>query len=63
MYVCICNGYREDDVHEAAADGARYAEEVYYALGNGPCCGQCLEHAQEILDAIHGSKGTSSGSP
>ena len=51
MYVCICNGYREADVLQAAAQGARFAEEAYLSLGSGPCCGKCLEVAQSLIDS------------
>ncbi len=54
MYVCICNGYRDRDIAEAARHGHRDAPGAYEALGGGPQCGQCLSHAQAILDAAHG---------
>jgi bacterioferritin-associated ferredoxin len=50
MYVCLCNGYREAELREVAGEGFSVAEEVYTALGNGPCCGQCLDVAQCIID-------------
>ena len=50
MYVCICNGYRESELREVASSGLECAVEVYNALGNGPCCGQCLDCAQEIIN-------------
>ena len=56
MYVCICNGYRESDLLEVARSGLESAVEVYNALGKGPCCGQCLDSAQEIINkARYGS--------
>ncbi len=51
MYVCVCNGYREADVLQAAARGERFAEEAYRSLGNGPRCGRCLEVAQALIDS------------
>lgn len=50
MYVCICNRYRENDLRDLAAGGARSAEEAYSVLGNGPRCGRCLEFAQALMD-------------
>ena len=55
MYVCLCNGYRESEIREVAESGVRCAQEVYLTLGNGPCCGTCLECAQEIVDGVHTS--------
>jgi len=53
MYVCICNGYRESELREVAAEGVARAEDAYFALGSGPCCGRCLEVAQAVIDASH----------
>lgn len=56
MYVCLCNGYRDSEIREVAESGVRCAREVYLALGNGPCCGSCLDCAQDIVDAVHGDE-------
>lgn len=50
MYICLCNGYRESEVRDMARKGYTAAEEAYEALGDGPCCGQCVDFAQEIMD-------------
>ncbi|HKK29036.1 MAG TPA: hypothetical protein VKA18_01415, partial [Alphaproteobacteria bacterium] len=50
MYVCLCNSYRESELREVASEGIRCAVEAYFALGSGPCCGRCLEFAQEVID-------------
>ena len=50
MYVCLCNGYRESELRDLAAKGISCPIEAYTTLGNGPCCGQCLDFAQNILD-------------
>lgn len=55
MYVCLCNGYRDAEIREVAREGLKCAREVYYALGNGPCCGSCLDCAQDIVDSVHAS--------
>lgn len=55
MYVCLCNGYRETELRELAGQGYACAVEAYRALGNGPCCGRCLEFAQKILDGTDGA--------
>ena len=54
MYVCLCNGYRDAEIREIAESGVRCAREVYLTLGNGPCCGTCLDCAQGIVDSVHG---------
>jgi len=53
MYVCLCNGYRDAEIREVVEEtGVRCPQEVYLALGNGPCCGTCLDCAQEIIDSV-----------
>lgn len=54
MYVCLCNGYRDAEIREVAESGVRCVQEVYLTLGNGPCCGSCLDYAQDIVDSVHG---------
>lgn len=54
MYVCLCNGYRDAEIREVAESGLRCVKEVYLTLGNGPCCGSCLDYAQDIVDGVHG---------
>ena len=55
MYICLCNGYREAEIRELAQEGISNAAEAYMVLGNGPCCGRCLDGAQQILDEALGS--------
>jgi bacterioferritin-associated ferredoxin len=61
MYVCLCNGYRESELRELARRGFSDAEDAYLALGDGPCCGSCVDFAQTILDAERGQTGTAHG--
>lgn len=58
MYVCLCNGYREAELQELANEGVACAVEAYAALGNGPCCGRCLDCAQQIIDRARGHLAT-----
>lgn len=51
MYICICNAIRENDLRKAALACDGDAEATYACLGKRPNCGQCLEDAQEIIDA------------
>jgi bacterioferritin-associated ferredoxin len=50
MVVCVCNAIREQQVREAARDGATSACQAYRALGRQPKCGQCVPYAREIID-------------
>lgn len=50
MYVCLCNGYRESQLRDMARQGYSDAEEAYEAMGDGPCCGHCVDFARDILD-------------
>jgi len=50
VYICICNGYREREIRDAVLRGARDVAEAYRALGNEPCCGCCVEDAQEFIE-------------
>lgn len=50
MYVCLCNGYRDHEIAEAAEAGNRTVDEAYLWLGNAPCCRRCEDCAQDILD-------------
>ena len=50
MYVCLCNGYRDREFREVAYEGISCAVEAYLALGDGPCCGRCLDCAQGIIN-------------
>jgi bacterioferritin-associated ferredoxin len=63
MYVCICNGYREAQLHEVARSGVRSAREAYHALGAGPRCGRCVAAAQEMLDGLHTPRPDSHSQP
>lgn len=51
MYICICNAIRETDLRFAATRCDGDAKAAYACLGKRPNCGQCLEEAQEIIDA------------
>ena len=58
MYVCICNGYRESEIRDAAGKGACSAIEAYEVMGHGPRCGRCLHYAQSVVDAVMAARGT-----
>ena len=49
MMVCICNAIREEEVREAARNGASCANSAYKQLGRKFRCGQCIPFAREII--------------
>ena len=51
MYICICNAIRDTDLRKAALRCNGDAEATYAVLGKRPNCGQCLDEAQEIIEA------------
>lgn len=55
MYVCICHGLKEHDVHAARSSGASDAQTVFSSLGVQPQCGRCLDHMEGML-CDHGCK-------
>ncbi|MPY72654.1 MAG: ferredoxin [Alphaproteobacteria bacterium] len=57
MYVCLCNGYRDSELRELARRGFSDAEDAFLALGDGPCCGGCLDFAQTIMDTERAQPG------
>ena len=52
MFVCICRGYREQDIRRAALAGLRSAHDIYKELGAEPSCGGCLEFAEEVIREV-----------
>lgn len=53
MYVCICNGHRDDEIRAAAATGLRCARAIYAHLGKPPRCGRCLALATKLIEEVH----------
>lgn len=50
MYICICNAIRENELRRVARSQPGDAEELYRALGKTPCCRQCLDEADELVE-------------
>ena len=50
MYVCLCNGVTERDIHQALAAGASTLEEVAYCTGAGTRCGTCVSAVACIVE-------------
>lgn len=51
VYVCICNGVTERQIHEAAAQGCSTVAELTMRTGAGANCGSCLGMAHDVLQA------------
>ena len=49
MFVCLCNGYTDTQIREAAAGCAGAVDCVYEHLGAAPRCRGCVEMAGEII--------------
>jgi len=54
MYVCICNGVTDRDIHEAASRGARTVKDLRRELGVASDCGKCASCAREVLCEARG---------
>jgi bacterioferritin-associated ferredoxin len=50
VYVCLCNGVTENQIRDAASEGAVSLHELRNSLGVATCCGRCAECALEILE-------------
>jgi bacterioferritin-associated ferredoxin len=51
MYVCLCHGFTEKQVEQAAAQGPCTVSEIYQRLGETPQCGQCV---CTVVDLVRG---------
>ncbi len=51
MYVCICKGVTEREIHEAAGRGAHSLKDLRRELGVASECGKCAEDAKRCLKA------------
>jgi len=49
MYICLCNAITDRQIAQAAAGGARSAEDLAHHLGVGLGCGRCVSCAKEVL--------------
>ena len=51
MIVCVCNVIREDELRQAARDGAATPTSAYRTFGRKPRCGQCVSFARDIISS------------
>lgn len=59
MYVCICRGFNERQVRDAAHTCGTVAE-IFHVLGGRPSCGKCVSIVRDIADDVSGSNRTMS---
>lgn len=50
MYICVCNGVTDRDIHEAIKQGAERMRDLRICLGVAGQCGACACHAKMALD-------------
>ena len=50
MYICVCKGIRERQVHEVVAKGAKTWREASAACGAATDCGSCVKRLQRIFN-------------
>lgn len=63
MYVCICNSVTDREIKKAVKQGIDTFDEVRNQLGVSSCCGQCENHAREVINEACTAKPTFSGIP
>jgi bacterioferritin-associated ferredoxin len=61
MYVCICKGVTESQIHQAIGRGVRRLEDLSRELGLATGCGQCACYAAEMLDEAPAASGALTG--
>ncbi|MXS84926.1 (2Fe-2S)-binding protein [Nitrosomonas sp. HPC101] len=52
MYICVCKGVTERDIHKAIKQGAVRMRDLRQCLGVTGQCGICACHAKTTLDKI-----------
>lgn len=66
MYVCNCNGIREQDLTQGIQAGLNTIKALRETLGVGTCCGKCVcdvrKHLQDAQAHGHGCRGGCHGS-
>jgi bacterioferritin-associated ferredoxin len=50
MYICVCQGVTERQIHQAAQDGARSLKDLSRELGITRECGRCAMCARQCLN-------------
>lgn len=56
MYVCICIGVTDHQIHEAALAGCETVAELTMRTGCGSNCGSCLGMAADLLEQARNTR-------
>jgi bacterioferritin-associated ferredoxin len=57
MYVCLCHGIRDRELHDAVERGADTFEQLQARTGVSTCCRTCEPTARQVLDEALASRG------
>lgn len=49
MYVCLCHGFTDRDVHRCLAGDAVTVGDVYRTLGHQPRCAKCVPTVRQLV--------------
>ncbi|MFO0756910.1 MAG: (2Fe-2S)-binding protein [Byssovorax sp.] len=60
MYVCLCQGVTDRDIHQAIDEGASSVEEIMYLTRAGTRCGSCIPTIRAILEQVTADSGVDS---
>ncbi|MGG7054022.1 (2Fe-2S)-binding protein [Nitrosomonas sp. ANs5] len=52
MYICVCKGVTDRDIHKAVQQGAERMRDLRICLGVAGECGACACHAKMALDKL-----------
>jgi bacterioferritin-associated ferredoxin len=61
MYICLCNGITERQIHDAVKGGVSTFHQLQRELGVATCCGQCSQCAHQVLDEACAAKTSRNG--
>ena len=50
MYVCLCNGVTDADIHDAVDTGITSFEDLQTHLSVGTVCGSCECEAKQVVE-------------
>lgn len=53
MYVCLCRGITDRDIHKAIREGANTMADIESRLGAGTGCGGCRDFTTRLLEDAH----------
>ena len=60
MYVCLCKGVTDQDIHSAIESGAESLDDLQQQLGAATGCGGCREFTEQLLSSTLEAKNLAS---